>query len=268
MARLSEWADKQATDSELHGLLWTPMAHSDLAGQLFVREIEIPHTTRSLAAEFSTTFLNQPFAEAIRSMEARGLIDDEGVADLVATYRARGQEAAQAALRQLQRRTEAELLRALERGETLSSFAAAVQDGRAGLGFEAASPSYLETVFRSTIQGSYGAGRFRGMTAAAAAGSIQYVQRRAVGDANTRASHLALDGKVWEATDTEWHRFSPPLLDGRFEYNCRCTSVAVPADQVDPAMLSVSVRQAETQADGPLLSNPLDAVQTPIEAAA
>lgn len=208
------------------------MAKADLGGRLFVWGVEIAgeanKNKRSLADPPSpqSSFLNSTFTDALEAAQNRGLIDDEGVADLVSMYRTRGAEAAEAALRRLQSRI-ANLIEAILRaGGTLAEFGQQVQEGRAELGFEKASPAYLENVFRSSVQASYSAGRHKGLTDAVSAGAIDFVSRRAIGDGRTRATHQALDGKVWLASDPEWKRFAPPLLDGVFEYQCRCTHVA------------------------------------------
>lgn len=249
------------------------MAKADLGGRLFVWGVEIASRAHSMAdpPDISGGLFDSTFTEALEEAQNRGLVNDEGVADLVSLYRMRGAEAAQVALRRLQQRTHEGILAAIEAGETLRDFAARVQSGRAELGFEPASPHYLENVFRSSVQAAYSAGRHQGITDAVEVGAVDYVERRAIGDTRTRKSHLALDGKVWRASDPEWKRYAPPLLDGRFQYQCRCTHVARFGGDFEQSALDRSaaeaVRAADPrfdQTDALTFSDPIEMMRAPI----
>lgn len=189
---------------------------------MFVLDIELTRNERALRNEPAPTFLNMPFTAAIEYAEARGLLDDEGLYDLLELYRERGVEAAEALLREIQARTERGLQAAVRDGTTLREFITGLEEQSTLLGFEARDHRYLETVFRTFVQSSYGAGRFRAMTTPAVIAARPYVEYRTVGDSRVRPAHADLDRKLWRADDPSWRRFSPP--NG---FNCRCSVVTL-----------------------------------------
>lgn len=77
------------------------------------------------------------------------------------------------------------------------------------------SPHRLQTIFRTNTQSAYMAGRYQQMWAARH--SHPWWQYVAILDSRTRASHRALNGKVFAADDPIWKTIFPP--NG---YNCRC----------------------------------------------
>jgi SPP1 gp7 family putative phage head morphogenesis protein len=77
------------------------------------------------------------------------------------------------------------------------------------------SPWRLANIYRTNLQSAFMAGRYRAM--ADAADSHPYWQYVAVLDGRTRASHRAMNGRVFRASDPVWNTAYPP--NG---FGCRC----------------------------------------------
>ena len=87
----------------------------------------------------------------------------------------------------------------------------------------------LATVFRTTMMGQLNAGRdavFAKAENPDLPDPVVAYQYSAVMDSRTRASHAAMDGRIYAADDPIWLRWTPPA-----GYNCRCTRVPVLASQ-------------------------------------
>ena len=192
-----------------------PMAQADLAGQLFVRDVELGHEVKLQADPRFEAFLNRPFPEALDFAVRRGLLTEEGLADLLRQYRQTGEQAADRVLQEMQRRTEAALQAAIRDGQSLEGFTEAVEADTQSLGLGTRDRSYLETVFRTNVQSAYGAGRFTQMTHPDVMAARPFVQYLTVNDSRVRPEHAALHGDVFRSDSPEWHRIAPP--NG---YNC------------------------------------------------
>lgn len=244
-ARLAEWQRKDADAVAM--TLYRTMAMSDMAGQMFVRLIEVPESKRALDDRPPPTFLRMPFREAVEWFLERFGGDEEGAYRMLDAYRKRGDEASALLMERVAERARAELQRTLEEGGTLAEFAQAIDDETSHLGIEAPDPWYLETVYRTTVQSSYGAGRVRQMTQPAVMAARPFVEFRAVLDTRTTTLCEGLDGKQWRITDPEWKRFSAPL-----HFNCRSSVVTLDEDEVDQGALRRGVKgEPAPEFDGP-----------------
>jgi SPP1 gp7 family putative phage head morphogenesis protein len=135
------------------------------------------------------------------------------------------------------------LLTAIEEGSTLREF----QDRIVAL-FKEEAPgttpgkAQIETVFRTSMQSAYHAGRY---SQQAAMVSVRpYWQYHAIGDSRVRPSHLAQHGKVYRADHPFWRRWYPPS-----GFNCRCTVVALAESELAEFGLAVEVQDAEEEPD-------------------
>lgn len=91
----------------------------------------------------------------------------------------------------------------------------------------------LKTIFRTNKSAAYHAGRY--MEQMANSDEQPYWQYVAVKDSRTRASHLALDGKVYRFDDPIWNTMYPPN-----DWGCRCRVRALSEFRLKKNGLSVS----------------------------
>jgi len=243
--RITEWAQRHAGSDAIALPIFRATALSDMAGQMFVRLIEVPETARSLDGE-TPAFLRMPFREAVEwFIDHFG--DDDAVRRLLDGYRRRSDEATALLFQRVAERARDELQRTLEEGGTLDDFAAAIEAETTRLGIEPARPAYVETVFRSQVQGAYGAGRYKQMTTPAVMAARPGVEYRTIGDNRVCSICAPMDGKQWHITDAAWRRVAPPN-----HFNDRCSMVTLDEDEMDSAALRRRVTSEPDPAfDGP-----------------
>jgi SPP1 gp7 family putative phage head morphogenesis protein len=82
---------------------------------------------------------------------------------------------------------------------------------------EAWSESYARMVFRTTINTSVTAGRFRQAQDPDVKVAVPAFRFSTMEDVDVRPNHAAADGVVLSVDSQEWRRIAPPL-----GYNCRC----------------------------------------------
>ena len=225
--RIIEWARETVAESdELLSTLQKTNTLTRLAGQLFVRDIEIGDKVRKLEAtgETAGTFLNLPFTEAIEHFAARGILPPDEFDALIDTERSRAftlrraisDGVARDALRRLNAAMQPE---GPGMGEFINDLAGSVE----GAGFPGGVRRYLETAFRTTVATSYAAGRYRQQTDpdVIASGGLWW-EFRTAGDSRVRSEHALLDGKQWPLGDTDGANAYPPL-----GFSCRCVMAVV-----------------------------------------
>jgi SPP1 gp7 family putative phage head morphogenesis protein len=252
-ARLDAWAkdassDEALQDSPIAGSIYEATMHADMAGQLFVRQIEVPESSeRANDAAIRDPFLALTFDDALRYFLDRRLLTPEQFASLSDAAKARSFTATRLASDALRQRCRDLLAASIRDGGTYEEFRAGLLDESVSLGIEAASPAYLETVYRTNVVGAYGAGRFRQLTSPAVRAARPFVEYRTAGDTRVRPAHAAMRGVVFSQDDPDWPKYAPP--NG---FQCRCTTVARRADQVDPGriMTAASLSALTVEVDG------------------
>lgn len=229
-ARLAAWAKREARHSDVSESLYRSLLQSDLAGQLFVRTIEVPEATSvALAGNDRPSFLSMPFQEAIAYFRSKRLISPEAFAALDDAARMQAFTATELATDHLRRFAFEQLTRALEEGTTLQDFAAALRAEEISLGVTPSSAAYVENVYRTNVATAYGAGRFRQLSSPEVQTARPLLEYRTAGDTRVRPNHARLNGLVFRQSDPLWPTFAPP--NG---YQCRCSVVARRASDVDP----------------------------------
>jgi SPP1 gp7 family putative phage head morphogenesis protein len=102
----------------------------------------------------------------------------------------------------------------------------------ADTGAQLGSGHRLENIFRTNLQSSYMAGRYKQQVENA--DDRPYWQYIAVMDSRTRPAHSALNGKVFRFDDVFWNTHYPPC-----GYRCRCRTRAYTEKQVKDKGLTV-----------------------------
>jgi SPP1 gp7 family putative phage head morphogenesis protein len=224
LARLEEWSTKSREDEDIASGLYRSTMQSDMAGQLFVRLVEVPEalpeSLRELSERRRPSFLRLPFSEAIDAFLRRAIVSPAEFARLSDEAKTRALTATLLASGQVTERAARELRAALESGSTLADFARALREQELSLGILPSDPVYVENVFRTNMASAYGAGRYRQIRSPAVRAARPFVQYRTAGDARVRSSHARLRDLVFRQDDPEWPRYAPP--NG---FQCRCSVV-------------------------------------------
>lgn len=94
-------------------------------------------------------------------------------------------------------------------------------------GIDAPNLNHLRTVIRTNMNHVQSMARDRMLARPAVRARFPYMQYVTVGDADVRATHAALDGKIFRADDPFWTTYNPP-----WEWGCRCDKIPVNARQL------------------------------------
>jgi len=149
-----------------------------------------------------------PFDEAIEAFRNKLPLSTEEFYALAAEARVKAFTVSAVARMDLLRDIHQAVLGAIEEGETLAGFQGRLADIMETKGWEGTTPWHTETVFRTNIQTSYSIGRHNQMVEQT--DRFPYWEYDAVGDAHTRPTHNALDGKVFPADHPFWDKWYPP----------------------------------------------------------
>lgn len=218
-----------AGDATIEALSYEPMVLADLAGQMFVRLVELAEggAERHLALDMRPAFLRLPFAEAVEFWRSRG--GDPALLDeVLGAYRRRAAVYTDDQLDTISQAAIDQLTRTVEEGGTLRDFRTAIEDGSASLGITAANPGYLENVYRTQVASAYGAGRYAQLTNPDVVGQRPYRQYRTAMDSRVRPEHAVMDGVTWRADDAAFSQVYPPC-----GFQCRCSVISYSQEDVD-----------------------------------
>lgn len=257
-------------DSDLGDSLFVPMIMGDMAGQLVVFDeaglLDLADAERRAfravatgAAQPPASFLSLPWDEALAEFKRRGIVRDDELSRLLATYAQRSEEARGLMLERVQVRVRELLAQAVEEGQSLRDFAAALESEQAaGLGITTKDPAYIETVFRTNVQSAYGAGRYRAVTDPDVMDARPFVQYVTVDDSRVRPSHAVLHLTMYRSDSAAFQRIAPP--NG---FNCRCSTVTFTFEEAREMDILDTVPtggEPEDGFDGP----PVDNVERPL----
>lgn len=213
-----------AGDRSIANALFIPAALANLAGQIAVHgfEAKVVHAARGDYQD-GGSFLGKPWQDAIDAFRSRGIMSDSELSTLLRDYATQSQESQALMLERVQTRVHALLTDALQHEQTFGEFASALEGAAPGLGISTADDGYLQTLFRTSVQSAYGAGRFKSFMDPAVQEARPFVQYRTVGDARVRPEHAILDRTVYRIDDPVWFRIAPP---NGFSCRCACTSLS------------------------------------------
>lgn len=164
---------------------------------------------------------NVPFTEAVADVIAREPRLARTVGDVARAYNERhGFALARSTRPETTTRVQKAVSAAIRSGQSSSDAVASIQAvaRAAGEDMAAWTEAYAETVFRTSMNTAYSAGRFRQMADPSVSQVIGALRFTAVGDADTRPNHAAADGMIAGPMDSVWQALAPPL-----GFNCRCT---------------------------------------------
>jgi len=223
-------------DETIEALTYEPMVLADLAGQMFVRLVELApaDSARLLALDMRPAFLRLSFAEAVAFWRTRG--GDPALLDeVLGAYRRRAAIYSDDQLDTISQTAIDQLTRTLEKGGTLREFRDAVNADSVALGISPADPSYLKNVYRTQVASAYGAGRYAQMQSPDVIAARPYRQYRTVQDTRVRATHAPMDGVTWRADDATFAGVFPPC-----GFQCRCSVVTYSQEEVDEEGIVIS----------------------------
>lgn len=231
---LEQWGAEYGDDEQIAGSIYTARMMGRMGGGLFVRTIEVPESVPSRHALDAPglAFLSLPFDEAIREFLARRIVSPDAFAAMSEAERLRSFTATRLASQQMIARAKELLEQTLREGGTMRDFIALLDDGNA-LGITPANPAYLETVYRTNVQSSYGQGRLEQIEDPAVVEARPIVQYRTAGDSRVRPRHARLNGVQFDrSNDPGWRQFAPPI-----GFSCRCAISTVRPSRIDRARI-------------------------------
>ena len=175
---------------------------------------------------------DQPFDEAVEFFLSKGIMTRAEFDKLAAAEKAKAFTAAYVHKADELQRVYDAVLTALEKGTTLRDFVKATED-------ILTRPWHRETVFRTNVLSSYGAGHWE--QAQAIRALRPYARYSAVMDGRTRPRHAALHGLVYPLDHPFWLTYWPP-----WDYNCRCAAITLSQWEVDDQGLQVQQEMGES----------------------
>ncbi len=181
-------------------------------------------------ADFAFTFGKEvpPFEEAVAWFLAKRIVSKAEFEAMSAAMKAKAFTAAYVyAADDLQRVFEA-CEAAISRGSTYREFTRATEE-------ILRRSWHRETVFRTNVLSSYGAGHWE--QAQQIRALRPYARYSAVMDGRTRPLHAALHGLIYPLDHPFWQRYWPP-----WDYNCRCAAVTLSVWEIQNQGLQVSTR--------------------------
>ena len=224
-AGLRDWQHRHESDDRFADVVFQSAAMAWMAGNLFVRDVEVAQREVKLAdvsVGADGAFLAMDFEAAIGLFRARNVVPPEAFFEALEEMRARAFTATRLTSQHVREVAYDKLLEALAGEGDFDAFARAVRDAEVTLGIEPQSHGYLRTVFDTNVVSAYSAGRDVQLADEDVIEALPYRVYRAVIDARTRPTHAALDGKAWDARLTgEWRSYQGP--NG---FNCRCMVVS------------------------------------------
>lgn len=176
-------------------------------------------SSRQLQDEFASrgSFAGKGFQAAVQFFEGKAPVPKALFDEMTDRARQRSFTIARLTSQKLLEDAKRELVRQLGAGADLRDFKRFVEQRLKSAGWKPASPSHVETIFRTNVVSGYSAGRFRQMTQPTVLAARPLWQVLTVNDGppRQRPTHRALHNRVIRADDPGLSSAFPP-----FGYNC------------------------------------------------
>lgn len=167
----------------------------------------------------SPSFVSRPYEKAVEWFRAKKVMPRAQFDALSDAVKRKAFTVAGLANKTMLLATREELAKRVAGGADLRDFKKFAKDRLISAGWTPSSPSHVETIFRTNVMGTYGAGRFAQMSSPNALALRPYWQILTVNDGppRQRSTHRAVHGWVLRADDQIWAKLWTP-----FGFNCRC----------------------------------------------
>ena len=168
-------------------------------------------------------FVHKPFEQALAEFLKLDIVPKDTFERLSRSAKKRAFTVARMASMNMLKATHRELARLLREQTSLREFQRFALEQLESSGWSPASPSHVETIYRTNLVNAHASGRFVEMSQPEVRKALAYWQIQTVNDGppRQRDAHRDVHGWVLRADDPAWSRIYPP-----FGFNCRCRVVA------------------------------------------
>lgn len=164
--------------------------------------------------ETAAEAFSMPMREAVRYLQGKVNMPTRRWTDIDGPGHARAFAVAGVQADDLLAGIKAELLKAIEAGQTLDQFRAGIEPMMDRLGWRQRGRAYeawrTRLVYQANLNSAYAAGRYAQMTDPDTLEALPFWVYRHSGKRDFRPEHKSWDGKVLEASDPWWRRHYPP----------------------------------------------------------
>ncbi len=248
---LFDWAEELRTEGreEFETIAEQTLAIGEMGGRLSVagvelgadRTVDLRDVVQLNVGDAIARFFRAKFDEAIAYFERKQVVSVEAFDSMRGRWKQGGFIARRLANTRLVERARQILADGMNQQLTGAEMAIAMER-QLGLGEKS---WYAETIVRTNLAASYGAGRFEQMTDPEIRGLRPYVQYKTANDRRVRDEHRHLDRKVF-MNGSELHaQYAPPL-----GFNCRCQMVTLSERQFERRNLSSELTTSTVIIDG------------------
>lgn len=225
----------------LHGIMSGAIASQyefETQTVLPVAELEAMGGRRFNLAEPATdpNFVDRPLQDAVRWFKSKNVVTRTVFDQLEAAAKRRAFTIAGMTNNVMLQRAKDELEAQIRSGGQVRDFAKKVAERFESAGFTPASPSHVETIYRTNVLNAYNSGRYAQATQPEVLRVRPYWQIRTANDGppRQRPAHRNVHLWVLKADDTFWRTAYPP-----FGFNCRCRVVTLSNAEVQARSLRI-----------------------------
>jgi SPP1 gp7 family putative phage head morphogenesis protein len=204
------------------GVVADEMALADLFGRLEVAA----RYQRALEADRARAWTQLEPTEALEAFRRRRLLAPRELSKLLDAYRRKATRIAGDLRDYMLGKVGDALQEAIRVGTTRAAFIRGLAERFDAWGLTRAKRHHVETVFDTTVLGSYAHGRYRQLTEPSVLAARPMWRYVTAGDSRVRPAHAAMNGRVYPADHEVWKRWFPP--NG---FRCRCSVESLTRDE-------------------------------------